>query len=110
MSEKLIDELYKVSDEETKLRTYRQKARKNYLMLVRNKRPGQHLIRKTLKSQLQYLRRNLGHIKELAEASNLTPRQQAGLVVIQEVYCQQKQMYNTHRHTVENRIVSVSQL
>ena len=109
MSEKLIDELYEASVEETKPRTYRQKARKCYLMLVRNKRPGKHLIRKTLKSQLQYLRRNLGHIEDLAEAGNLTARQQAKLLVIQEVLRQQKQMYDNNRHAVENRIVSVSQ-
>jgi len=109
MSEKLIDELYEASVEETKPRTYRQKARKSFLMLVRNKRPGKNLIRKTLKSQLQYLRRNLGHIEDLAEAGNLTARQQARLLVIQEVHRQQKQMYDNNRHAVENRIVSVSQ-
>jgi hypothetical protein len=109
MSEKLIDELYEASVEETKPRTYRQKARKSYLILVRNKRPGKNLIRKTLKSQLQYLRRNLGHIEDLAEAGNLTARQQAWLLVIQEVHRQQKQMYDNNRHAVENRIVSVSQ-
>lgn len=109
LSEKLIDELYKASVEEIKPRTYRQKARKSYLMLVRNKRPGKNLIRKTLKSQLQYLRRNLGHIENLAQTGNLTVRQQARLLVIQEVHRQQKQMYDNNRHAVENRIVSVSQ-
>ena len=109
LSEKLIDELYEASFEEKKPRTYRQKARKSYLMLVRNKRPGKNLIRKTLKSQLQYLRRNLGHIENLAQAGKLTVRQQARLLVIQEVHRQQKQMYDNNRHTVENRIVSVSQ-
>lgn len=109
LSEKLIDELYEASFEEKKPRTYRQKARKSYLMLVRNKRPGKNLIRKTLKSQLQYLRRNLGHIENLAQTGNLTVRQQARLLVIQEVHRQQKQMYDNNRHTVENRIVSVSQ-
>ena len=109
LSEKLIDELYEASFEEKKPRTYRQKARKSYLMLVRNKRPGKNLIRKTLKSQLQYLRRNLGHIENLAQAGKLTVRQQARLLVIQEVHRQQKQMYDNNRHAVENRIVSVSQ-
>lgn len=109
LSEKLIDELFETSTEEAKPRTYRQKARKNYLLLVRNKRPGKHLIRKTIKSQLQYLRRNLGHIEVLADGQELTTRQQARLLVLQEVHRQQKEMYTNRRHKIEDRIVSVSQ-
>lgn len=109
LSEKLIDELHEASTEKAKPRTYRQNARKNYLLLVRNKRPGKSLIRRTLKSQLQYLRRNIGHLENLAEAGNLTARQQARLLVIQAVHRQQKQMYDNNLHAVENRIVSVSQ-
>lgn len=109
LAEKLIDELFEASAAEAKPRTYRQTARKNYLLLVRNKRPGKSLIRKTIKSQLQYLRRNLGHIANLAEAGDLTARQQARLVVLQEVHRQQREMYDNKRHAVENRIVSVSQ-
>lgn len=109
LSEKLIDELHEASTEKAKPRTYRQKARKNYLLLVRNKRPGKNLIRRTLKSQLQYLRRNIGHLENLAVAGNLTARQQARLLVIQAVHRQQKQMYDNNLHAVENRIVSVSQ-
>ncbi len=109
LSEKLIDELHEASTEKVKPRTYRQNARKNYLLLVRNKRPGKNLIRRTIKSQLQYLRRNIGHLENLAVAGNLTARQQARLLVIQAVHRQQKQMYDNNHHAVENRIVSVSQ-
>jgi len=109
LSERLIDELCAATAGQAKPRTYRQKARKNYLLLVRNKRPGKNLIRKTIKSQLQYLRRNLGHIAHLAEAGDLTARQQARLTVLQEVHRQQREMYDTKRHTIESRIVSVSQ-
>lgn len=109
LSEKLIDELCVAATTETKPRTYRQKARKNYLLLVRNKRPGKNLIRRTIKSQLQYLRRNIGHIANLAEAGNPTARQQARLTVLREVFRQQKEMHDNRRHKVEDRIVSVSQ-
>lgn len=55
------------------------------------------------------MRRNLGHIAHLAEAGDLTARQQARLTVLQEVHRQQREMYDTKRHTIESRIVSVSQ-
>jgi hypothetical protein len=60
---------------------------------------------------LQNLWQNLGYIENLAKAGNLTARLQTRLLVIlvQAVYRQQKQIYDNHRHAVENRIVSVSQ-
>lgn len=108
LSEKIIDELCD-SDSQKKPRTYRRLARKNYLLLVRNKRPGYRLIRKTLRAQLQYLRRNLQYIQDLTQTNRLTAKQQYKLDVLNEIYRQQKQMYDSKRHVVEKRIVSVSQ-
>jgi IS5 family transposase len=109
LSEKIIDELCVDDDNQKKPRTYRRLARKNYLVLVRNKRPGYSLIRRTLRAQLQYLRRNLGHIQDLTITNGLTAKQQYKLDVLTEVYRQQKQMYDNNRHAIEKRIVSVSQ-
>jgi len=109
LTEQLIDELFESSTKTEKPRTYRQKARKNYLLLVRNKRPGKNLIRKTRKSQLQYLRRNLGHIEVLADSHDLSARQRSKLVVLHEVHRQQREMYDNKCHKVEDRIVSVFQ-
>ena len=109
LSEKIIDELCVDDDCQKKPRTYRRLARKNYLLLVRNKRPGYSLIRRTLRAQLQYLRRNLGHIQDLTKTNGLTAKQQYKLDVLTEVYRQQKQMYDNNRHAIEKRIVSVSQ-
>lgn len=39
--------------------------------LVRNKKQGYRLIRKTLRSQLQYLNRDLGHIRDLVQRKPL---------------------------------------
>ena len=64
-SEQIIDRLYPGADLQKKPRTYRQKARKAYLSIVKKKRPGAKLLRSGVKQQLQYLRRNLAHIKDL---------------------------------------------
>ena len=109
LSEKIIDELCVEDDSQKKPRTYRRLARKNYLLLVRSKRPGYSLIRRTLRAQLQYLRRNLGHIQDLTKTNDLTAKQRYKLDVLNEVYRQQKQMYDNNRHAIEKRIVSVSQ-
>jgi len=108
-SEQLIDELYVHGLDLSKPRTHRRKARKAYLLLVRNKKPGYRLIRRTLRGQLQYLNRNLGHVRKFSRTRPLNARQQTRLDVITEVYKQQKLMYVEKLHKVENRIVSVHQ-
>ena len=109
VSEKLIDQTHIQSKEQTKPRTYRQKARKDYLLLVRNKRPGSKLIRRTIRKQLQYLGRNLKHLEKMVNEDSLSDRQKEKWGTITEVYRQQKQMYDNRSHKVENRIVSVQQ-
>lgn len=108
-SEHLIDELYVPGLDLSKPRTHRRKARKAYLLLVRNKKPGYRLIRRTLRGQLQYLNRNLGYIRELSRTRPLNASQQTQLDVMTELYRQQKLMYTEKLHKVENRIVSVKQ-
>jgi len=62
ISEKIIDTLYRFSALKKKPRTYRQKARRAYLAIVKRRRPGKKLYRKGNKQQLPYLRRNLKQI------------------------------------------------
>ncbi|MGI5986156.1 MAG: transposase [Oscillospiraceae bacterium] len=108
-SEHLIDVLHAHSGGGKKPRTYLQVARKNYLTLVHNKRPSFRLIRKTQRSQLQYLRRNLSHLERMTETVPLTEKGQQMVDVLQKVYDQQHEMYTHRRRSVEHRIVSVSQ-
>lgn len=108
-SEQLIDELYQPVSGQVKPRTYRRKARQSYLRLVRNKRPGFRLIRKTIRQQLQYLKRNLGHIRHLSKQQPLSRKQIEKLNVLEQICRQQNEMYEGRRHKVENRIVSVHQ-
>jgi len=114
-SEKIIDRLYPETDWQKKPRTYRQKAHKAYLSVVKRRRPAGKVLRRGLKQQLQYLRRNLGHIERLLEhwpegAELPLP---GWLLyrywVIQYVYAQQWEMYQNKSRRCDHRIVSINQ-
>jgi len=114
-SEQIIDRLYPETDWQKKPRTYRQKARKAYLAIVKRRRPGSKVRRRGNKQQLQYLRRNLGHIERLLgywpEGADL-PLPGWLLYrywVIQYVYAQQWEMYQNKSRRCDHRIVSISQ-
>ena len=95
---------------ETKPRTYRINARKDYLALAKQKKRTAKRIRKAIKKQLQYVRRDLGYIDRfLKEGKELSEKQENRLTIIRKVYEQQKYMYENKVHTVADRIVSISQ-
>jgi len=72
-SEAIIDGLH-VPDigRKAKPRTYRQKARKNYLAVAKKRKPTRKAIRKTIGKQLRYLGRNLGHIRAMGTPERLS--------------------------------------
>lgn len=91
-------------------RMYRKNARKDYLNLAKCKKRTSKKIRKAIKQQLQYIRRDRKYIEELLNMEcELTPKQVERLAVIDKVYEQQKYMYENKVHSVPNRIVSISQ-
>ena len=112
-AEKIIDILHGArQDGASKPRTYRKKARKLYLAVARKKRPGRRKIRKAIGQQLRFLRRDLGHIDTLAgqvPLSVLPSRLYRDLLVIGELYRQQRVMYERRVHRLDDRIVSISQ-
>jgi hypothetical protein len=114
-SEKIIDILYSETTRDKKPRSYREKARSAFLSIVKQKRPGGKKLRRGIKQQLQYLRRNLGHIEQLlaywSEGTELPlPRWLLYRYwVIQHLYEQQWEMYTTKTRRCDNRIVSISQ-
>jgi len=114
-SEQIIDLLYPETDGQKKPRTYRQNARKAYLAVVKRRRPAGKVLRRGLKQQLQYLRRNLGHIERLLEhwpegAKLPLPGWLLHRYwVIQYVYTQQWEMYQNKSRRCDDRIVSISQ-
>ena len=114
ISEHLIDELYALSEYSRKPRTYRRKARKLYLNLAKNKKPGLKLRRRGLREQLQFLKRNLKHISCLLDHLGSTSfpleyKLQRKYWIIQHLYSQQDGMYKSKQRRCDDRIVSISQ-
>jgi hypothetical protein len=114
-TEQIIDLLYPKTDWTKKPRTYREKARKDYLVVAKQKRPSAKVRRRGIKQQLQYLRRNLRHIERLLtywpEGTPIPlPRWLLYRYwVIQHLYQQQWEMYRTKSRRCDDRIVSISQ-
>ena len=114
ISERIIDELYHRSGLRKKPRTYRQKARKQFLAIVKQRRPGAKVRRRGIRQQLQYLRRNLGHIEKLLD---ILPGVEIPLShgvlrqywIIQHLFIQQEEMHRTKTRRCDNRIVSIHQ-
>ena len=130
-AEKLLDILHDPADGK-KPRTYRKRARKDYLKYVRCRKHTAKMTRKAIGRQLSYLKRDLEAIDgKLLLGKPLTDRQMERLNTLRSIYqqqkymydnrtlCvrlsymyiyqQQKYMYDNRSHSVPVRIVSVSQ-
>ena len=113
-SERLIDMLYEPEAGKVKPRTYRRKARKDYLSLAKKRKKSVKELRKGLRKQLNYLKRNLHTTSNLLDSYKdrkipFAYKDFKTLWVITEVYRQQKEMYDQHRHKIADRIVNISQ-
>ena len=85
-------------------------ARRNYLSFAKSKKHSAKQIRKVLKKQLSYVRRDIGYLENFLSAG-YAPKQKdiATILTIFKLYEQQQYMYDNKVHKVENRIVSISQ-
>ena len=114
-TEKTIDILYKQLKGQIpkKPRTYRNLARKDYLLIAKQRRPSRNKKRQAIKKQLQYIKRNLAHIEQLIESGatleRLNKKQYKTLLVLTEVYRQQQWLFDNNKQSIEERIVSLSQ-
>lgn len=114
-SEVIIDELYaQVKDDlPKKPRTYRQKARRDYLNVSKKRRLSAKQRRKAIRKQLGYVGRNLSQIEQLLQAgaslSVLSRYRYRTLLVVSEVFRQQQWMYQQRSQRIDDRIVSLSQ-
>ena len=108
--EAMIDRLHKTYHPWKKPRTYRRAARQEYLELSKSKKKTVKKIRSYLRRDLERIRRDMGYIGEYREAGyELTVSELAMYETIEELYRQQKYMFDHKTHTVEDRIVSLSQ-
>lgn len=114
ISESIMDELYPHSGLEKKPRNYRRTARKKYLAIVKQRKPGRKKLRRGIREQLQYLKRNLGHIEMLLDKTDglsipLSHKLLRKYWIIQHVYRQQEEMHRTKVKSCDDRIVSIAQ-
>ena len=115
-AEEIIDKLHKNGlTGDQKPRTYRKTARNQYNSFSKSRKKSKKMIRKTIRQQLGYLRRDLDIIKRIEEKNPgslkqvLTGKQIERYAVIQMLYDQQMEMYQEGTHRVDDRIVSISQ-
>ena len=73
-----------------KPRTYREKARKQYLKIAKQRRPRKEDREEAIKIQLRYIRRNIASIEKLiklgSSLSKLNKKDYKKLLVVSEIY------------------------
>ena len=91
-------------------RRYRKRARKDYLTFAKSKKHSAKKIRKALRKQLGYVARDIGYLdKFMSDGYAMTDKEISFYLTIITLYEQQKYMYDNKVHSVEHRIVSISQ-
>ena len=111
-SQELIDFLFIPGVHTRKPRTYRRVARKMYLKVAQKKVKSKKEIRRSIKQQLGFLRRNIKNIHSLLDHFKripFDPGQYKYFLVIQTLYDQQSWMYKEKVHSIDHRIVSIHQ-
>jgi transposase, IS5 family len=99
---------------EPKPRTYRRKARKQFLATAKSKRVSPSSWRTAIGKQLRFLQRNCASIKRLLTRPGvslhlLSATVYRKLLVAGEIYRQQQLMYRERSHRVDERIVNLAQ-
>ncbi len=114
-TEHIIDLLYAQVQQQVsqKPRTYRRKARQQYLQIAKQRQVKSKTRRKAVGQQLRYLRRNLAHIDTLiaagASLARLDKQLYRKLLVISELFRQQQWMYQQRQRRIDDRIASIAQ-
>ena len=91
-------------------RMYRKQARKNYLALAKAKKRSSEKIRATIRKQLAYINRDIKYLeKYMEDGYSPTSKEISLLMTIYKLYEQQQYMYRNKIHSVDNRIVSITQ-
>ena len=115
--EKFIDQLYLLNGKKgIKPRTYRRKLDDAYLDYSRKKKKSKATHRKMTRKLLEGVNRDIKHINNMLDEFEkddrsfpLKPDQQRMFWIINNVYSQQKQMYENNTHSCRDRIVSIFQ-
>lgn len=112
-TEQMIETMHKGNiGKAEKPRMDKNKARREYLKVAKSKNRSRKTLRKVIKKQLSYIRKNLSSAENLIKQGHynlLTTKQKREFETIKTLYKQQKYMIDNHTNSVENRIVSISQ-
>jgi len=112
-TESMVENMHKANrGVKEKPRMDKKAARKAYLKIAKLKKRPAKVLRKAIRKQLSYIKRNLGYIEKLISQGHdgmLSNKQKSELPVIQDLYLQQLEMLKERKHSVDERIVSISQ-
>lgn len=113
-AEDLIDHLCKELDIKDKPRTYRKTARKEYLNVSKMKRKPDKVLRRGLRLQINYLKRDIRILNGLLDKVKdgrvpFDKHQSKYFFVIQHVLKQQESMFKDKSNSCEDRIVNIHQ-
>lgn len=113
-AEDLIDHLCKEMNITNKPRTYRKIARKEYLNVSKMKRKPDKVLRRGLRLQINYLKRDIRILNGLLDKVKdgrlpFDKHQSKYFFVIQHVLAQQEAMFKDKSNSCEDRIVSIHQ-
>ena len=91
-------------------RRYSRRARKDYLAFAKSKKHSAKKIRKAIRKQLGYVARDIRYLEQfMSDGYAMTGKEIDRYLTIITLYGQQKYMYDNKVHSVEHRIVSISQ-
>lgn len=114
--EKIIDHFHyeygSLNADGTKVRTYREQARLDFLKINKRKKKGIEKVREAIDAQLRYIKRDLGYIDKylaLFGGDVLYKVECNRLATIRVVYEQQRTMLETGIHSIADRIVNLAQ-
>lgn len=114
-TEVILDMLFDLLREQLKVkpRTYRREAHKVYLSQAKKKKKNKKELRKAMRNGLNCIKRNMGHIDKMLDMIGtsfpLEQKYQKQLWVIHTMWNQQWEMFISHTHRCDHRIVSISQ-
>jgi hypothetical protein len=111
--EKLVDKAHKpLSGKVKKPRTYRKKARKQALAVLKKRNHSIKQLRKAVGQQISHLNRGIRQYEQIMqhpEAAQPNKKESVQFATIGKFFGQQEQMYKERTHRVEDRIVSLDQ-
>lgn len=111
-TEHIIDVLYDAMPGTDKPRTYRKVARKEFLVFMHSRKRTKRTVRRALRKQIAYVKRNLATIDDMRKgitSDPLSARLARDLEVVREILRQQSYLYRNDTHAIPGKILSLSQ-